>query len=92
MNARRHENSLRVYKDKHEKRNSVSTSSHVAFCLYINITKGSSLTVFRRCPKARQTFPKVSEVYRRFPKRNEFSKEDPMMFDQAATYLLSNQW
>ena len=67
------------YQVKHEKRNSISTSSHVLFCLLYKHTdddffndflKISKLSEdFRRfsksCPVARQSF---SNIFQKFPK------------------------
>ena len=69
---------------KHERRNSISTSSHVLFCLLYKLTNDDFWTIFPRfpnaksSPKARQSFlnifrklPKISEDNRRFPTKKQ---------------------
>jgi hypothetical protein len=87
MDARRYEISLRVfnsisrYKAEHEKRNSISTSNHVLFCL---LYKHTNNDVFDDFPKISEDLRKlseghtnVSEHFRRLPKTSD---EDPKMF------------
>ena len=67
------------YKVEDEKRNSISTSSHVLFCLLYKHANNDFWTTFqdfrtlsedfqrfsKSCPKARQTF---ANIFRNFPK------------------------
>jgi len=65
------------YKVEHEKRNSISTSNHVIFCLLYKHTRliMAFLTIFRRIPKILQKLSKghtnISEDYRRLLKTFE---------------------
>ena len=84
---------------EYSKKNSISTSSHVLFCLLYKLTKDDFFTISRRfpnafrrisrsCPKARQSF---FENFRRVPLITKIFEDEPMMFRSyrnTSKYLL----
>ena len=81
--------SLARYQVKHEKRNSISTSSHVLLCLWLfwrfsedSRTLSEDFWRFSKsCPKIRQLFPTIlRKISEDFQRKSMISEEEPMMF------------
>ena len=64
-------------KPPNEKRNFISTSSHVLFCLSYKHTDDD---LFDHFPKISEHFPKVSKIREDFKGKPNISEEVPMMF------------